>query len=265
VAYEVTPYASGPTLQNALAEWSIDSLRALGAFVVFALSVSPPLFVSWLQRRRAEPLRSLMPGVWAWLIFLVFGVLGFWPDRFDAFNVALNRALNGPVRDLKSAQSRFREGDGEADGNFDYGTLEELGAAGLINESLAKGKWGNYTYEVIVSPEVPEFVWIGAANPVSGNTTGSGYEAVTVIFGSLIDDEVGHVYTRSPWHPDPSCKPPPEASRLLRDVMRGEPFWRNDWWDRNGWKLPLLLLAASLCAGGWIMASSPRAGRKTPP
>jgi serine/threonine protein kinase len=66
---------------------------------------------------------------------------------------------------ISTAQSLFREGDKERDGNFDYGSLAELTAADLIDPDLGQGSKHGYRFEVGYSPTTSEFLWYGVARP----------------------------------------------------------------------------------------------------
>jgi hypothetical protein len=74
--------------------------------------------------------------------------------------------------EISEAQSLFREGDLERDGNLDYGTLAELGAAGLIDATLASGSRGGYLFEASHSPTTSEFLWYAVARPEELGVTG---------------------------------------------------------------------------------------------
>lgn len=62
------------------------------------------------------------------------------------------------------AQSLLRK-DTNDDGVVEYGTLEDLHAAGLIDADLADGRAHGYVFQVTPSPRRPEFEWLGLALP----------------------------------------------------------------------------------------------------
>ncbi len=74
-------------------------------------------------------------------------------------------AAEAALRALPEVQSQFREGDLEEDGYADYGSLEELRAAGLGGVlDAAEG----YVFEVRPAEEAPEFLWFAVAHPAEG-------------------------------------------------------------------------------------------------
>lgn len=72
------------------------------------------------------------------------------------------------LRVLNLSQSLFREGDKEGDGNFDYGTLQELLDARLVDDRHASGTREGYVFETNYSPTTSEFLWYATARPVEG-------------------------------------------------------------------------------------------------
>ncbi len=72
----------------------------------------------------------------------------------------------GAMRGISVAQALFLEGDRDRDGVQDYGSLEELIAADLLDGGLASGKHG-YLFEVQASPSV-QYVWYAVARPDEG-------------------------------------------------------------------------------------------------
>ncbi|MGE0712868.1 MAG: hypothetical protein AB7N76_14110 [Planctomycetota bacterium] len=53
----------------------------------------------------------------------------------------------GGLRVIASAQALFREGDRDGDGRLDYGTLQQLAAARLVDEELGSGLKGDYEFQ----------------------------------------------------------------------------------------------------------------------
>jgi hypothetical protein len=84
----------------------------------------------------------------------------------------------GALKSVTVAQVLFREGDKEADQNFDYGTLAELSDAGLIDGVLGSGTKYGYQFHVKVDPEQPEFRWSAQASPIQPRA-GQWHYAVT--------------------------------------------------------------------------------------
>jgi hypothetical protein len=72
----------------------------------------------------------------------------------------------GALRTLSTAQAIFREGDKEADELLDYGTLEELARANLVDPELGSGTKFGYRFEVRPSRSTPEFLWMATASPI---------------------------------------------------------------------------------------------------
>ncbi len=94
------------------------------------------------------------------------------PNLIEACKSGNEAASIGALKTISTSQSLFREMDKEGDGMMDYGTLQELGQSMLLDSILASGTKQGYTFQVFVSPETPEFLWMATANPVLPNTTG---------------------------------------------------------------------------------------------
>ena len=84
-------------------------------------------------------------------------------------------AAHAALGEIGAAQAIFREADTEGDGKFDYGTLAELGAAGLIDAVLATGTRDGYVFEASYSATTPDFLWFATASPAEPGTTGDRY------------------------------------------------------------------------------------------
>ena len=109
------------------------------------------------------------------LIVLAVAAIGFLiaiPNLIEARKHGNEAGAIGDLKRIGTAQSLFREGDLEGDGKLDYGTLEELAAAGLLDEALASGTKRGYTFSVFVPSATPEFLWMAVANPVEVGATG---------------------------------------------------------------------------------------------
>jgi hypothetical protein len=76
------------------------------------------------------------------------------------------RAAIGALKMICTAETLFREGDKEGDGTLDYGTLDELGRASLVDAVLASGEKEGYRFEARPSTSTPEFLWKAVANPI---------------------------------------------------------------------------------------------------
>jgi len=82
------------------------------------------------------------------------------------------------LRSLKTiviAESDFREGDKDRNGALDYGTLAQLGEAGLIDAELASGRKDGYLFAAAPSTSTSEFLWFAVANPEVPGVTGDRY------------------------------------------------------------------------------------------
>ena len=66
----------------------------------------------------------------------------------------------------------FREGDKDQDGVLNYGTLDQLGSAQLVDSVLANGTKQGYHFSVRSGPDV-ELEWSASAVPAVPGTTGS--------------------------------------------------------------------------------------------
>jgi len=95
------------------------------------------------------------------------------PNLIEARKHGNEAAAIGALKTISTSQMLYREGDKDADGELDYGTLTELGQHGLIDSVLAGGTKQGYFFEVRVSPDNPEFDWMAVANPAVPGTTGS--------------------------------------------------------------------------------------------
>ena len=71
------------------------------------------------------------------------------------------------LRAIEKAQRTFRDQDSEGDGKRDFGTLAELGRAGLIGPDLASGVLRGYRLEALPARSNPTGAWMAIANRVS--------------------------------------------------------------------------------------------------
>ncbi len=118
-------------------------------------------------------------------------------------------AAIGGLKVLTTSQTLFREADKEADGQLDYGTLEELAATQLIDAALGSGTKQGYRFAVRVSPEHPEFLWMATATPVEPGRSGGRFFVV---------NHAGVIYysSRAPFALDDSCEIPSGATPVGR-------------------------------------------------
>jgi hypothetical protein len=79
------------------------------------------------------------------------------------------------LKTIAIAESIFREGDKDGNGALDYGTLEQLGRAELIDAELATGTKDGYLFAAGPSTSTSEFLWFAVANPEVPGATGDRY------------------------------------------------------------------------------------------
>jgi hypothetical protein len=72
----------------------------------------------------------------------------------------------GMLKTIDTAQTLFREDDRDGDGKLDYGNLQELSNATLIDGILGSGTKQGYVFQVRPSPTTGDFLWFAVANPV---------------------------------------------------------------------------------------------------
>jgi type IV pilus assembly protein PilA len=113
-------------------------------------------------------------------LFLVFGLVAAVavPNLVEARKNGNETRAIGALGRIAAAQAIFREGDKEGDGNLDYGTLAELGEAGLIDAVLATGMKDGYLFESAYGATTSEFIWFAVASPVEPGHTGDRYWAI---------------------------------------------------------------------------------------
>jgi len=149
--------------------------------------------------RSKVPLIALIAGISLGLVALVaFGVV--LPQVVTKRKRGNEAMAIGALKTITTAQSLFREGDKEMDTNFDYGTLQELSDAQLIDSVLGSGEKQGYAFSCAPSPVTSEFLWFATANPVSPGTTGDRYYG-TNQSGVIFYSEVG------PLEPTSECQP----------------------------------------------------------
>ena len=85
------------------------------------------------------------------------------------------------MKNLTSAQENFHRNDLEQDGVNDYGTFDELVAAGVLELDPELG----YALEIHLSETNPRFMWMAVARPLEPGVTGTRYYAINHV-GSLV-------------------------------------------------------------------------------
>ncbi|MCO5168810.1 MAG: hypothetical protein M9894_20920 [Planctomycetes bacterium] len=113
------------------------------------------------------------------------------------------RAVTALTR-IAEAQSVLRL-DRDGDGVMEFGTLEDLRAAGLItDDDLPPG----YAVEVRPSPARPQYRWIAVATPLTPGETGD---------RTYVVNHAGTVWALDgPVAVDDDCAIPPGATRVAR-------------------------------------------------
>jgi len=86
------------------------------------------------------------------------------PTLREGNNRSVEREAIKALRALEKAQRTFKRQDSDGDGTDDYGTLAELGRAGLINADLASGVLRGFRLEVLPAQSEPGRVWTAVAN-----------------------------------------------------------------------------------------------------
>jgi type IV pilus assembly protein PilA len=95
------------------------------------------------------------------------------PNLIEARKGSNEAAAIGALRTLVTAQALFREGDKDGDGVLDYAaSLDELAAAGLIDNVLGSGMKQGYTFTI---GGAAVFNWSGTADPVTPGKSGDRY------------------------------------------------------------------------------------------
>ena len=117
------------------------------------------------------------------------------PNLIEARVHGNEAAAIGALKTITTAQSLFREGDKESDTNYDYGSLQELSDAALIDSVLGSGEKQGYVFTAQANPVTSEFLWTATANPSDPGSTGKRYFAV---------DQSGVIYC-SDTHPISPC------------------------------------------------------------
>ena len=147
----------------------------------------------------APPPLQQKPTRWLLIVIVVIGVLvGLCaiisvvaaiaiPNLIEARKHGNEAASIGALKTIATAQSLFREGDKDRDDVLDYGSLQELQQANLIDTVLGGGVKQGYTFDCQASATTPEFLWMATASPLAPGATGDRYFAINhegVIFFS---------------------------------------------------------------------------------
>lgn len=97
------------------------------------------------------------------------------PKKEEIGPAANEAAAIATLKAIATAQSIFREGDRDGNGALDYGTLQKLAEAKLVDEILGKGTKQGYVFETFPSAATSEFLWFARAYPEKPGATGNRY------------------------------------------------------------------------------------------
>ncbi len=92
------------------------------------------------------------------------------------------------LRAIANAETMFREGDRERDGNLDYGMLSELSSSAILDSVLGNGTKQGYLFQASYSFATSEFLWFATASPAAPGYSGDRYFAI---------NQLGVVYYRN--------------------------------------------------------------------
>lgn len=148
-----------------------DFVAHLGDEVGFGLQTQPRLVPEGAKPEAAGNVVAVPSGV---LVIELQDAVAFeaaWKELTASLLKQMNSArsrggdamVRGNLMTINTAQALFREGDKDEDGNFDYGTLQELAAQYLVDPELAGGEKGGWVFEVRPSQTTPEFLWMATA------------------------------------------------------------------------------------------------------
>jgi hypothetical protein len=79
------------------------------------------------------------------------------------------------LKTIATCESIFRESDKDRNGALDYGTLDQLATAELVDGALGSGTKRGYLFEVAPSTSTSEFLWFATARPEVPGVTGDRY------------------------------------------------------------------------------------------
>jgi hypothetical protein len=119
--------------------------------------------------------RSWVPWVASCCVILVVVLAIAIANLIEARKQGAEAPAIGALKTITTSQAIFREGDKEGDGTLDYGTLDELSNAVLIDVILGSGHKQGYVYAVRPSPTSPGLMWMAVANPEEPGETGDRY------------------------------------------------------------------------------------------
>lgn len=136
-----------------------------------------------LDRAPPPPPPKSYLGLAVGLLVLVFVVICVAPAVIIPSLVQPNSRSNesaaiGALKTISTAQTLFREGDKDGDQVLDFGTLQELSDATLIDMILGSGIKQGYVFDAAPASATPELLWMAVANPAAPGLTGDRYFVV---------------------------------------------------------------------------------------
>jgi hypothetical protein len=161
-----------------IVEHRVNGDEALGCLAALASGALVPLLVALGERRlvhaRVDPqaprassgeARPAVAGG-GLVVLALLGAFGAAMPDFDG-RYRGQAPVIGALKTINTAQTLFREGDKDGDGELDYaGSTHELSATSLIDSYLGTGVKQGYVFRVLHSATTPEFLWIAAADPL---------------------------------------------------------------------------------------------------
>lgn len=131
-----------------------------------------------LQKKKGFTLIELMIVI---AIIAIIAAIAI-PNLIEARKHGNEAAAIGALKTLSTAQTLFREGDKDQDGELQYGTLTELANANLIDTVLGSGSKQGYVFGCGPATDTGAadehtFLWFATANPAAVGTTGDRYFA----------------------------------------------------------------------------------------
>ncbi len=190
-----------PVVFFLLVEHHVGGDDALGCLATLASGALVPLLVALGERRlvhaRVDPQAPRASGGEArpavagggLVVLALLGAFGAAMPDFDGRYRGEGPAI-GVLKTVSSAQTLFREGDKDGDGELNYaGSTRELSATSLVDGHLGTGVKFGYVFRVLHSATTPELLWIAAADPLG--PPGFAHDR------SFVTNHTGVIYYRS--------------------------------------------------------------------
>jgi type IV pilus assembly protein PilA len=97
------------------------------------------------------------------------------PNILAARKNANETAAVGHLKTIANAQVMFRESDKDGDGEYHFGSLQQLSETSLVDATLGSGTRTGYRYACESGTVNPGFLWFATANPIVPTSTGDRY------------------------------------------------------------------------------------------